>query len=47
MKSWKHHSVRFYDAYITQAQKYGRLLTSDKKQSEIAHKLEMEVRFFG
>jgi predicted nucleic acid-binding protein len=38
--------VSIYDAlYIAQAQKYGRILTSDKKQSEIAQKLEIEVEF--
>jgi predicted nucleic acid-binding protein len=38
--------VSIYDAlYIAQAQKYGRLLTSDKKQSDIAQKLEIEVEF--
>jgi len=40
--------VSIYDAlYIAQAQKYGRLLTSDKKQSEMAQKLGIEVEFIG
>lgn len=35
-----------YDAvYITQAQKYGSLLTSDKVQSEIAEKLDVKTIF--
>lgn len=38
--------ISVYDAlYIAEAQKYGKLLTSDKKQREIAQKLKIEVEF--
>jgi len=40
--------ITLYDSlYLVQAQKYGELLTSDKKQAEIAVKLGIKVHFIA
>ena len=40
------HSIPFYDAlYIAQALRYGELLTSDKRQADVARSLGVKVYF--